>query len=200
MVGFNDNTEDEDVTTVAEPAANLTEEGLVTREEKALNITHNYMLGAMAAALVPIPLFDMAAVTAVQVKMLHSLARNYDIPFTSQIGKSIIGALIAGVGVPEGGRKLAGLALASVPRTLVKSLPASVAKFLPGLGTVVGVVGMPVLAGAATYALGKVFIQHFEAGGTFLDFRPGEVREHFQKLVKQGQALAEQKKAEVAGA
>ena len=29
--------------------------------------------------------------------------------------------------------------------------------------------------------MGKVFIQHFESGGTFLDFDPDKVRSYFSK-------------------
>jgi hypothetical protein len=29
-----------------------------------------------------------------------------------------------------------------------------------------------------------VFIQHFESGGTFLDFKPSEVRAHYLKELK----------------
>jgi uncharacterized protein (DUF697 family) len=53
-------------------------------------------------------------------------------------------------------------------------------KFLPVIGTTVGLLTMPGLSVAATYAVGKVFIAHFEAGGTLLDFDPEKVREHFR--------------------
>ena len=40
--------------------------------------------------------------------------------------------------------------------------------------------------GATTYAVGKVFIQHFEMGGTLLNFNPDEVRKYFQEQYQQG--------------
>jgi hypothetical protein len=36
---------------------------------------------------------------------------------------------------------------------------------------------MPALAGAATYAIGRAFIQHFVSGGTLLDFNPPDYKE-----------------------
>jgi hypothetical protein len=36
---------------------------------------------------------------------------------------------------------------------------------------------MPVLSAGATYAIGKAFIQHFQSGGTLLDFNPPDYRE-----------------------
>jgi hypothetical protein len=38
--------------------------------------------------------------------------------------------------------------------------------------------------------LGKVFIQHFESGGTFLTFDPMTVRAHFARLQEEGRKVA----------
>jgi hypothetical protein len=43
---------------------------------------------------------------------------------------------------------------------------------------------MPVLSAGATFAIGKAFIQHFESGGTLLDFNPPDYRE-FVKAQKE---------------
>jgi len=53
----------------------------------------------------------------------------------------------------------------------------SLMKGLPGVGTVVGALTMPVFSAGATYVIGKVFIQHFASGGTLLDFNPPDYRE-----------------------
>jgi len=37
----------------------------------------------------------------------------------------------------------------------------------------------PALDAASTWATGKVFIRHFESGGTFLDFDPGKARAYY---------------------
>ena len=57
-------------------------------------------------------------------------------------------------------------------------------------GSIVGRLTMPVFAGASTYAIGQVFIQHFESGGTFLDFEPAKVREYFRRQFGRGRDLA----------
>jgi hypothetical protein len=36
---------------------------------------------------------------------------------------------------------------------------------------------MPALSAGATFAIGKAFIEHFESGGTLLDFNPPDYRE-----------------------
>ena len=54
---------------------------------------------------------------------------------------------------------------------------ASVLKSVPVLGTIAASCVMPALSAGATYAIGKAFIQHFESGGTLLDFNPPDYRE-----------------------
>ncbi|MDE2463441.1 MAG: GTPase, partial [Alphaproteobacteria bacterium] len=59
-------------------------------------------------------------------------------------------------------------------------------------------VTLPSLAAASTYALGKVFIQHFESGGTFLDMDPDKVSAYFKEQYeykRSADASADAKKA-----
>jgi hypothetical protein len=49
---------------------------------------------------------------------------------------------------------------------------------------------MPGVAGAATYAVGKVFIQHFESGGTLLNFNPDSVRDYYKQELQKGKTTA----------
>ena len=49
---------------------------------------------------------------------------------------------------------------------------------------------MPTLNAAISYAVGKVFIQHFESGGTFLDFDPKKVRAYFEDQFREGRLKA----------
>lgn len=151
---------------------------LEEREEQAVAITKNYMMGAMAAGLIPAPAIDLAAITGVQLKMIHALANHYDIEFREHVGKSIIGSVVGGWGVAS----IATGALFSLMKTI------------PVIGTTAGIVSLPIVAGASTYALGKVFIQHFESGGTFLDFDPGSVRGYFSEMYKEGEKIAEASK------
>lgn len=143
------------------------------RLNESNNTIKNYVIASMGAALVPIPLFDLVALTGIQLKMLHSLSKAYNIKFTANLGKSLISALLGSV-LPLSGALTA----------------ASAAKSMPGVGTAAGVMSMSILGGAATYAIGKVFVQHFESGGTFLDFDPESVREHFAAEFNKGKDVA----------
>jgi len=144
-----------------------------TRTQKASVIVRNYSLAALAVGLIPFPWIDLAALTAVQLKMLHSLANQYNTPFSKDIGKAAITALVGGVLPVEGAASLA-----------------SLVKIVPGVGQVAGAVSLSILGAAATYAVGKVFMQHFESGGTFLTFDPEKVRKYFEEEFEKGKQVA----------
>jgi Mrp family chromosome partitioning ATPase len=44
-------------------------------------------------------------------------------------------------------------------------------RVLPGVGTILSSATMPILGGTSTYALGLIFVRHFEAGGSLQDFK-----------------------------
>jgi hypothetical protein len=46
------------------------------------------------------------------------------------------------------------------------------------------------LNGGSAWALGKVFIRHFESSGTFLNFKSEEVNEYFRAQLEEGRKLA----------
>ena len=61
---------------------------------------------------------------------------------------------------------------------------ASALKAVPVLGLLASGFVMPALSAGATFAIGKAFIQHFESGGTLLDFNPPDYRD-FVKAQKE---------------
>jgi uncharacterized protein (DUF697 family) len=62
--------------------------------------------------------------------------------------------------------------------------------FIPVAGYFMGLAAVPGVAAAFTYAVGKVFVQHFGSGGTFLDFDPKTVREYFARQFEEGKLVA----------
>jgi uncharacterized protein (DUF697 family) len=149
------------------------------RLSRANNIIKNYVILSMTAGLVPVPLFDLAALTGTQLKMLHSLANHYGVPFKKELGLSLTISLISGtLGV--------GTAIGL----------ASLAKAFLGIGTVAGSISVPILAGAMTYAVGRMFVRHFERGGTLQNFKPEEVREGFKREFEAGKDVARDLKDE----
>ena len=144
------------------------EEHMSERTAKAYAIVDRYWKWAAGAGFIPIPLLDFAAVTGVQLKMIADLAKFYDVPFQKERARAVVGALI-------------GAASSPIAAVGTLSIIGPALKFLPGIGTAVGVVVTPAFNAAATYALGRVFVLHFESGGTLLDLNPDEIREFFHR-------------------
>jgi uncharacterized protein (DUF697 family) len=67
---------------------------------------------------------------------------------------------------------------------------ASTVKSFPVLGSLFGIGTVAVISGASTYAIGKVFIRHFEEGGTLLSFDSAKAKEHFQEEYEEGVEIA----------
>lgn len=149
----------------------LTEEAV--RGEK---IIYRYLGWSVGAGLIPFAFVDLAALIVVQVKMLKEITELYDLPFMEERTKSLVSALIG-----------------SVAPAAVAGGVASLVKMIPIIGSVVGAFSMSALAGASTWALGKLFIQHFERGGTIYDLDTENLKENFQNLFKEGKRVYEEK-------
>ncbi len=134
------------------------------------SIIRNHVAWSMGAGLIPLPIADIAAVSAVQLDMVKQMSRLYDVNFDEMQGKTLITTLV-------------GSSMARVG--------ASAIKLIPGVGSLLGGVAMPVLSGASTYALGQVFKQHFETGGTFLDFDVDRLRKYYSEQFEKGKKVAE---------
>jgi uncharacterized protein (DUF697 family) len=141
-----------------------------TTTARAETTVQRYMLGAVGVGLVPLPLVDMAALVGLQLKMLHSLATVYKVEFSSQLGKSFIASLLGG----------------GMPVSLSFQVARFAVKRIPLYGWVAGLISTSVFGGASTYAIGKVFIQHFESGGTFLTFDPQQVKDYYAQQFARG--------------
>src|ERR1700733_7078726 len=130
------------------------------RGEVANKLVDRFALWSGVAGLIPIPVVDVLAVGGLQIQMLRRLSQIYDVQFSENRGKALIAAL-AGTMIPATSGMGAASAMKAIP--VVNILAAGFV--------------MPVLSAGATFAIGKAFIQHFESGGTLLDFNPPDYRE-----------------------
>jgi Domain of unknown function (DUF697) len=64
------------------------------KREKADSIILSHVGFAASAALLPLPIADIAAVGAVQLNMMRQLATLYRLCFVDQLGKNVITALV----------------------------------------------------------------------------------------------------------
>jgi len=155
--------------------------GKKTDAEKIDKIISRHILFSMTAGAIPIPLVDIAAVTAIQVDMIKQIAEVYNVPFDNDKGKSIV-------------TSLAGASLAHMGGATAGRIGASVLKSIPLVGTFLGVSTQVVLSGATTYAIGKAFDLHFSKDGTFVDFKAEEIKKSFDEFFQKGKEIVEKLK------
>lgn len=167
---------DELTTKLQEVEIKLAAASLQGKHISAQNIVKTHMVSGMALGLLPAPLFDIMALSGVQLNLLRSLCKHYAVDFDEQLGKGMVSALASG----------------SLPVLTVLGL-SSVAKLIPGIGTVGGGFSMTVLAGATIYATGQVFIRHFEAGGTLQNFDSKHWQAFFKQQLDEGKAFVRNK-------
>ena len=127
--------------------SNLSTVAAVLRQTEAQNIVKNNVITSMASGLIPVPLFDIISLTNIQFHMIQTLAEHYEIP-ADGISRSLVTSLISG----------------SLPVASILGV-GSLVKGFPGIGTLAGSGSVSVVSGAISYAVGQVFIEHFEKGG-----------------------------------
>lgn len=152
----------------------------VTVEDKsaeAEELIRKHSYAAAGVGLIPIPWVDFIGLTAIQMKMLHQLSETYKIEFSEDRGKAIIGSLVSGF----------------LPVAIAQPV-ASFLKAIPLIGQTTGAITMSILGGSTTYAIGRVFNQHFATGGTFLDLDPSKVKAYFKEQFEVGRKVTEEAK------
>lgn len=141
------------------------------QKDAAQKIINQRTLYAAGLGFLPFPLLDAIGVTSTQIWMIRDIAKVYDIPFKRHQIKSFIGSIIGNLGAM------------------------GILKIVPGLGTLLGGSAVSVSAASTTYALGRVFMQHFDQGGTLLDFNPTKSRAYFQELYSKNRLVVQNLKA-----
>ena len=142
-------------------------------EERSVNankVIQNHLIWSMGAGLIPLPIADFFAVSAIQLDMVRQLCKLYEIDFKETESKAVISSLTSSLVAKVGTR--------------------AALKLIPGIGTVLGGATMAVLSGASTYAVGQAFKKHFETGGTFLDFDLNRLRKVYDEMFEKGKEVA----------
>ena len=138
-------------------------------QTRAETIIHSHVVFSMAAATTPVPIADVAAVTAVQLEMIRNLAARYGSPWDAERVKAVVVSL-------------AGASAARIGASALKSIPIA--------GTLVGGAAQAVLSGASTYAVGQMFRRHFEREGDLGDLVTGDLRARYRAYVARGRLVA----------
>lgn len=144
----------------AEPAEPSAPSAPTDRATAAHLLVDRYAKYSSAAGLVPVPVVDVVAIAGVQVTMLGALAEHYGVPYDRERGKTLIATILGGL-MPS----LAGFQMLKV------------------FGPLVGMASVAGFAAATTYAIGHVFIAHFESGGTLLDVDIDQARQRLSAAI-----------------
>lgn len=142
------------------------------RPARAHELVNHHLGLSLGAGMIPVPLFDVVAISGIQLKLVADLSQLYEVPFARHRAQAIVLSLCGGIG----------------SLSLATGIVGSLLKTLPGAGSLIGAATLPVTASALTYAVGHVFIKHFESGGTLLDFDAKVAQREFKRLVAEGRA------------
>jgi uncharacterized protein (DUF697 family) len=129
----------------------------MTNKKKAENILYASVPSAMGAAVIPIPVADVVAITAIQAAMLIGIAKVYGRVIETRTAKALIAAIAA---------------------SQVGQWIWSGVKIIPGLGTIAGGIGQMALAGSLTALLGYAFVEICE---NELDFTTEKLKEQAKR-------------------
>ena len=140
------------------------------QQELTENIIKEHVLWSLGAGLVPIPVLDVLAVTAIQLDMLKQISRVYAQNYSESSGKAMLSA---------------------VTGSTFARIGASMIKAIPGIGTILGTVSMPILSGASTYAIGKAVSMHFESGGDFFNINFDSMKQAYDDWMGKGKEVAQ---------
>ena len=136
----------------AAAAAGLPHPLAAQRRKLAHKIVNRHRNYAALGGLVPLPVANIGAVTAINLRMVRQLSALYEVPFEQDRTRALIVALIGG----------------AAPTGVGTATSAALMWVIPG-GLLVGLGASALTAGALTRGIGQVFIESFETGAASAD-------------------------------
>ena len=139
-------------------------------------IINNHAWFSAVPGFVPIPIIDILGISAVQRDMIKQLCKFYDCPYSEQKGKAIV-------------MSFTGSILSRIPAYSIRSA----VKSIPVVGWALGGLSLSAFAASSTYAVGQVFKEHLDQGGTLHDLNPENFRAFYRQQFEKGRALFSRK-------
>jgi uncharacterized protein (DUF697 family) len=134
------------------PAPMVTDPDVVRRRSLARGIVERHAYYSAAGGVIPIPIANVASITAVIVRMVKVLSDLYGVPFQRDRARAIVVGLMGG----------------AMPTGLAAVTASTLVYIVPG-ANLIGLAVSSVTAMACTRGIGRVFIEHFESGATLND-------------------------------
>lgn len=138
----------------------------------ALHIVKSWSQWAVVAGLIPAPLVDTVAISGVQIKMIHDLCKLYNVEFKKEVAVAVVSGLVGG----------------SLTTSLA-GMSGSILSSIPVIGSLMKYTAQPALSYASTYAIGRVFMRHFETDGTMLDLNSKKLEAYFKEQYAKGRKM-----------
>lgn len=139
------------------------------RTEAANGIVRRYALYGTATALIPVFGIDVAALTAVQTKMVNDLAELYGYDLSDQLMQT---ALTNGI--------------TSLAGRIITGMLTGIAKSFAPLKSLVGGALAAAFAGFITAETGKIYQARMEAGQHPADIRVSDIIDHIILQLREG--------------
>lgn len=174
---------------------------------EAKQLVRQYMFGSITTQLVPtLPLLESAVQAEVQVQLVRSLAKIYTITFCGKQARKLIHQLIGdspgqtafkllknvitqsatSQELGREGKELLGLI---THEGVTKAAGDLIKATIPGARLVLGYEETIEIL-ATLYAVGHVFILHFESGGTLQTLDPSSFQQEFEEQTRVGRDVA----------
>jgi uncharacterized protein (DUF697 family) len=124
------------------------------RRAEAMAIVRHYVLISAGAGLITLPVLDVSVLAGVHVALIKALSDFYGIEFSDHTARNIVIAIGASL----------------VPGTIGSILGRRLLSVLPFVTPPLALASMSGASAFVSYSLGRIFIEHFEAGGTLQNF------------------------------
>jgi uncharacterized protein (DUF697 family) len=125
----------------------------VTRRRSQANvIVERHTAYAAVGGIIPVPIANVASITAVIVRMVKLLSDLYGIPFERDRARAIVVGLMGG----------------AMPTGLGAVTTSTLFYVVPGSG-LIGLAVSSIAAVACTRSIGRIFVEHFESGSSLDD-------------------------------
>jgi uncharacterized protein (DUF697 family) len=173
----------EPATVLENESSSVNNETIDYRNQLAKSTIKNSAWWATAAGFIPFTFVDTATIAGVQVKMVYDLCEVYHVPFKKESALAIIASLTGGSLTTFAAKEVGTLGMRNIP--------------VVGYGLTVAT--QPALAYASTYALGVIFINHFEAHGDLIDFDLEKTNQLFKDQYEKAKGLYSTQSAKVKG-
>ena len=135
------------------------------RRPGAMKIVHRYVVISAGAGLITVPVVDVSVLAGVHVALIRELSEFYGHEFSEHAARNILIAIGASL----------------VPGSIGSFVGRKVLHALPFVTPVFGLATMAGFSAFVSYSLGRIFVEHFEAGGTLGNFDVEHLHQVFAK-------------------